>query len=209
MATNIITVHPVTPEIRKIENIVEEIVNGAVILYPTDTGLALGCALSNKNGIAKIRSLRKLSEHKSMTFLCDSLSNIAEFAKVGNTAYRTIKHLIPGPYTFILPATKAVPRFAQDPKRQTTGIRVPDANIAQAILKTLGTPLISISAKLEEDIYRFDYEEIFDRFASQVDIAVTDDDYTFVGESTIIDMTTDNFAILREGAGLDEALAAL
>jgi tRNA threonylcarbamoyl adenosine modification protein (Sua5/YciO/YrdC/YwlC family) len=179
---------------------------GCVILYPTDTGFSLGCELSNKTAIAKLRAIRRLPENKSLTFLCDSLSNIAEFAKVSNKAYKTIKALIPGPYTFILPASKNVPRFAQNPKRKTSGIRVPENEWSQLLLKYVGQPIISISARMEEEDYIKDNDELVDFFAPKVDFAVRLDKYNFMGESTVIDMTTDEFTIKRHGAGIAKVL---
>lgn len=138
MASEILTIHSKTPEIRKIKMVADTLRNGGVILYPTDTGFTLGCELANKSAIAKLRAIRKLPMSKSLTFLCDSLSNIAEFAKVSNKAYKTIKSLIPGPYTFVLPASKNVPKFAQNPKRKTAGIRVPQNDLSQLLLMNLG-----------------------------------------------------------------------
>lgn len=203
MAAEILTVHSKTPEILKINKVVEALKNGAVILHPTDTGFTLACQLSNKEAIARIRQIRNIPESKSMTFLCDSLSNISEFAKVNNTAYRTIKALIPGPYTFILPASKLVPKFAQDPKRKTAGIRVPMNNLAQILLKELGEPLISISAKNGDDTYLTN-DEVFEKYSKVVDIAIESDSYNFIGESTIIDMTNEEFEIIRQGAGMEK-----
>lgn len=200
--------HPETPETWKINRIVNYINDGAVVLYPTDTGFTLGCELGNKEAITRIRRLRNLPDKQSLTFLCDSVSHISEFAKVSNKAYKTIKRLIPGPYTFILPASKQVPKLAQNPKRKTSGIRVPNNNLAQILLKELEMPLISISAKLpdEDDDFPSHHEDIIDFFAKQVDIAVTSSEYNFLGESTVIDMTTDEFEILREGAGIENVL---
>lgn len=207
MSSERIKLHHKTPEKNKVEMIAEKIKNGAVILYPTDTGFALGCALSNKAGITKIRQLRKLKENKALTFLCDSLSSISEFAKVNNQAYRFIKSLIPGTFTFILPASKEVPNFAQDPKRNTAGIRVPDYEITKVIIKEVGQPIISISAKIDEDTV-YTHEEIFNFFANQVDIAIEAEEYNFTSQdSTVIDLTNDyNFEIIREGAGYQEVL---
>jgi tRNA threonylcarbamoyl adenosine modification protein (Sua5/YciO/YrdC/YwlC family) len=190
---------------RKIVQIAEKLRNGAVILFPTDTGFALGCALTNKEAINKIRAIRRLPENKELTFLCDSLSNIAEFAKVSNVAYRTIKRLIPGPYTFVLPASKMVPKFAQNPKRKTAGIRVPLNELSQLILKELGAPIISITAK-RDDIITNKPDDVLRAFAPMVDIAVRSDKYKFTGESTVIDMTSDEFAIIRHGAGITKVL---
>jgi len=206
MATEILTIHSKTPELRKIRLVADALKEGAVILYPTDTGFTLGCQLSNKAAISKLRSIRKLHPSKALTFLCDSLSNISHFAKVSNLAYKTIKALIPGPYTFILPASKLVPKLAQNPKRKTSGIRVPDHDLSQLLLKYLGEPIISISARVDNEGIIEDYEDLVKYFAPKVDLAVRSDEYYFVGESTVIDMTTDNFEIVRFGAGLSKVL---
>ncbi|MCG8491308.1 MAG: threonylcarbamoyl-AMP synthase [Sneathiellales bacterium] len=204
MASEIIKIHPETPEMRYISKVADALKNGAVILYPTDTGYALGCQLSDKNAIARIRRLRNISEKKSLTFICEDLSNISEFAKIDNQAYRTIKSLIPGPYTFILPASRLVPKFAQNPKRSTAGIRVPDNTISKLLLKELGQPLISITAKSNEDESSEIYEtadEIIQNFEKLVDYVIICDRYDFTGESTVIDMTSSEYEIIREGAG--------
>lgn len=204
MGALILNIHSENPELRKIRKVVDELQNGAVILYPTDTGFTLGCQLSNKEAINRIRRIRDISLKKSLTFLCYSLSNIAEFAKVSQKAYETIKRLIPGPYTFILPATKQVPRYAQNPKRKTAGIRVPDSTLSQLLLKELDEPLISISAKINNSEYIHDPEEIFHVYSNKVDVAVSSNEYDFAGESTILDMTSREFSIIREAAGIDD-----
>lgn len=206
MPALILSIHSQTPELRKIAKVVEALRDGAVILYPTDTGFSLGCELSNKDAIQRIRAIRRMPEDKLLTFLCGSLSNLSEFAKVSNTAYRTIKRLIPGPFTFILPASKNVPKFAQNPKRNTAGIRVPDNDLSQLLLKDAGQPIISISAKRESGEPFADYDELVDTFAPLVDVAVRSDKYFFTGESTIIDMTADEYSIQRKGADYEKAL---
>ena len=206
MAAELLSIHSQTPEMRKIRKVVEALRDGAVILYPSDTGFTLGCNLSNKDGVERIRKIRKLNPDKRLTFLCYSLSNISEYARVSNMAYKTLKRLIPGPYTFILPATKFVPKYAVDSKRKTTGIRVPENTLSQLILKELEHPMISISAKTETDNHYQYPEIILSRFGPQVDIALTSDVLNFVGESTIIDMTTDDFSIIRQGAGFGKIL---
>jgi tRNA threonylcarbamoyl adenosine modification protein (Sua5/YciO/YrdC/YwlC family) len=203
MSAQILNIHQETPEVNKIEKVVSAIRDGAVILYPTDTQFTLGCALSNKDAISRLRSIRQLPDTQSLTFLCDSLSNVSEFAKVSDDAYKLIKRLIPGPYTFILPASKLVPKFAQNPKRLTAGIRVPENNLSQALLKSHGYPIISISAKLP-DKNLVNPDDIIEAFSKLVDIAVSSDKYSFAGESSIIDMTSDVFEILREGAGMNK-----
>ncbi|MBX3042833.1 MAG: threonylcarbamoyl-AMP synthase [Candidatus Kapabacteria bacterium] len=203
MSALVLNIHQETPEANKIEKVVSAIRDGAVILYPTDTQFTLGCALSNKEAISRLRSIRQLPDNQSLTFLCDSLSNVSEFAKVSDEAYKLIKRLIPGPYTFILPASKLVPKFAQNPKRLTAGIRVPQNNLSQALLKSHGFPIISISAKLPDKNFEHP-DEIIEAFSKFVDIAVSSDKYSFEGESSIIDLTSDEFQILREGAGMSK-----
>ncbi len=208
MAAQIFDIHSETPQQFRITKIAHDIREGAVILYPTDTGWALGCDLSNKQAIKRVRDIRNISEKHPLTFLCESLTNISEFAKVSNSVYRAVRRLIPGPYTFILPATRNVPRFAQDPKRKTTGIRVPDATIAMALLRELGHPLISISAKLGDEAV-VDHDLLISSLESRVDIVVTSRSYSFQGESTVIDMTGDEFEILRAGAGIENVVEHL
>jgi tRNA threonylcarbamoyl adenosine modification protein (Sua5/YciO/YrdC/YwlC family) len=203
MSAEIYVIHPKNPEIRKIQNVAAALNDGAVIIYPTDTGYTLGCNLSNKEGIARIRQLRNIQEGKSLTFLCDSLTRLSDFARVSNKAYKTMRRLVPGPFTFILPASKLVPYFAQDTKRRTAGIRIPDNILSLFLLKELGHPIISISAKIDGNPYTT-YDEVLDYFAKQVDVAVKVEEPEFVGQSTIIDMTTDEFKILREGAGTNK-----
>lgn len=203
MAAEIFVTYQKNPEIRKIQAVSDLINDGAVMIYPTDTGYALGCKISNKSGIEKIRQIRNLEEGKLMTFLCDSLNRLSDFAKVSDTAYKTMRGLIPGPFTFILPASKQVPYYAQDSKRKTTGIRVPFHIISISLLKAIGDPIISISAKLLDNP-NASIDEIFDYYAKQVDVALKVEDPDFVGQSTIIDMTGEQFIILREGAGMEK-----
>jgi tRNA threonylcarbamoyl adenosine modification protein (Sua5/YciO/YrdC/YwlC family) len=210
----IIPLHPVTPEQRLIATIVEELRNGSLVLYPSDTGMALGCALRNKSAIERIRRIRNLEETKYMTFLCPSLSNLATYAQVSNRAFRIIRRLVPGPVTFILPATKAVPSYAHDPKRRTVGIRIPAATIPQSILIELGEPLISISAKgTEEDLLT--PEQAIEELGAYVDCAVTVQHHSwyteplFAGPSTVLDLTGEDPRILRRGAAIEQVEALL
>jgi tRNA threonylcarbamoyl adenosine modification protein (Sua5/YciO/YrdC/YwlC family) len=203
MGAELLNIHSKTPESRKISQVAKSIDEGAVILYPVDTGFALGCKLEHKEAISRIRRIRNLPDNQALTFLCEDLSKISEFAKVSNDAYKTIKGLIPGPYTFILPASKLVPKFAQNPKRNTAGIRVPNNRLTEALLSELGKPIIAISAKINTDRPILP-DEIIDEYKNLVDIVVSSDEYNFSGESTIIDMTTDAFEITREGAGIDK-----
>ncbi|HRP02840.1 MAG TPA: L-threonylcarbamoyladenylate synthase [Candidatus Kapabacteria bacterium] len=204
MSALVLNLHYKTPEANKIDKVVNALRDGAVVLYPTDTQFALGCALSNKEGIERIRSMKGMNENQAMTFLCDSLSNISEFAKINDEAYRLIKRLIPGPYTFILPASKQVPKFAQNAKRSTAGIRVPNHLLSQQILKAMGTPIIGISARSKEQSPNLTNDEIIEKYSKLVDVVVISDEYNYVGESTILDLTNDEFVIQREGAGMEK-----
>ncbi len=200
--------HPATPERHKLERIAEALRYGALLLYPTDTGFALGCQLANKMAIDRLRLIRRLPQGKPLTFLCDSLKHLSEFAYVSTSAYRILKRLVPGPYTFILPATRAVPYYAQDLKRKTVGIRVPDSTVCLALLRTFGSPIISISAVSDEE-ETVAPDVLIEKFASQVDIIVETEEYHFLGPSTIIDLTEDVPRLLRRGAGLERALTVL
>lgn len=210
------TIHPSTPQVRTVEQIVSALRDGAVMLYPTDTVYAIGCDLNSKSAVQRVRQIKQLSNDKPLTFLCPSLSNVATYARVSDTAYRIMRHLIPGPYTFLLPATKLVPRLVQHPKRKTTGIRVPDHSVSQALLDALGNPIISTSAHLPQDENgqslstqtdaNISPAELFDRLDKLVDIIVDDGSELGYEVSTILDFTENEPAIARKGLGWEEAV---
>ncbi|HEY9672389.1 MAG TPA: L-threonylcarbamoyladenylate synthase [Waterburya sp.] len=211
MAT-IYSLHPETPQIRRIEEIRDALQNGAVMLYPTDTVYAIGCDLNVKSAVERVRRLKQLSNDKPLTFLCSSLSNITQYAHVSDPAYRIMRSLIPGPYTFLLPATKLVPRLVMNPKRKTTGIRVPDHAVCQALLAALGNPIISTSAHLPDEDGKtpaadLEQARLFDEFDSLVDIIVDDGKEPGFQVSTIVDMTGSEPAIVRKGLGWEAATA--
>jgi tRNA threonylcarbamoyl adenosine modification protein (Sua5/YciO/YrdC/YwlC family) len=213
MAT-IYEIHPQTPQIRRIDEIVAALKNGAVMLYPTDTVYAIGCDLNSKTAVDRVRQIKRMSNDKPLTFLCQSLSNISEYAIVSDPAYRLMKHLIPGTYTFILPATKLVPKLVQDPKRKTTGIRVPKHPLCQILLENLGNPIISASAHMQEDdddepTVAVETARLFDRLDKLVDIMIDDGSEPGLEVSTILDMTTDPPEVIREGLGWSEVAAWL
>lgn len=193
---------------RQIEKIRDDLRNGAVILYPTDTVYAIGCDLNVKSAVQRVRQIKQQSNDKPLTFLCPSLSNITEYAYVSNAAYRLIKRLIPGPYTFLLPATKLVPRLVMNPKRKTTGIRVPDHRICQALLNALGNPIISTSAPtvLHTEEPTFSQAELFDQLERLVDVIVDDESPVRYEVSTILDLTDETPFVVRQGLGW-EAIA--
>jgi tRNA threonylcarbamoyl adenosine modification protein (Sua5/YciO/YrdC/YwlC family) len=207
--------HPDNPQTRRIKEIGEALAGGAVMLYPTDTVYAIGCDINHKTAVQRVRQIKQLANDKPLTFLCQSVSNIAEYAQVSDSAYRIIRRLIPGPYTFLLPATKLVPRLVMSPKRKTTGIRVPDRTICQLLLQELGNPIASTSAHLigedglsldAEDGETIDKVKLFDRLESLVDVIIDDGRDDGIRASTIIDLTAGEPTIVREGAGIEEAL---
>lgn len=222
MAT-IYKLHPETPQARSIEQIVLALQGGAVMLYPTDTVYAIGCDLNSKSAVQRVRQIKQLSNNKPLTFLCSSLSNIAQYAQVSNSNYRMMKSMVPGPYTFILPTTKLVPKLVMDPKRKTTGIRVPDNVVCQALIEALGNPIISTSANLGDHISGGDLDdefsvvvnkrsksvqacdlpqaELFDRFDKLVDIMIDDGSEPQYEVSTIVDLTSDRPEVIRQGLG--------
>lgn len=202
-------IHPETPQKDRIEKIQKALQDGAVMLYPSDTVYAIGCDLNAKSAVERVRRIKKLSNDKPLTFLCPSLSNIAQYAVVSDSAYRTIKRLIPGPYTFVLPATKLVPRLVMEPKRKTTGIRVPDRKVCLELLQALGNPIISTAAHVTDDAEfkagevaeYVDKAELFDSLEKLVDIIIDDGSDPGYQISTIIDLTADQPQIVRRGLG--------
>ena len=201
--------HPQNPQKRNVDQIVKELRKGAIMLYPTDTVYAIGCDLEAKAAIKRVRELKQMSNEKPLTFLCSSLSNIAEYAVVQDFAYRQMRHLVPGPYTFILKATKQAPKLVMNPKRKTTGIRVPENAICQTLLEELGNPVISTSARLVDadspyaELPYLSRYELFDALESQVDIIIDSGEDPNYEPSTILDMTGDEPLILRKGQGFE------
>lgn len=197
------SLHPDNPQARRVEEIRDALRHGAVMLYPTDTVYAIGCDLHVKSAVERVRQIKRLSNDKPLTFLCSSLSNISEYAQVSDAAYRLIRRLIPGPYTFLLPATKLVPRLVMSPKRKTTGIRVPDHTICQALLQELGNPIISTSATtlVQENGRVISQAELFDQLDKLVDVIIEDDSPISDRVSTILDLTSNEPIIVRKGLG--------
>lgn len=199
------SLHPETPQQRSLDKLVAALRSGAVMLYPTDTVWAIGCDFESKAAVQRVRQIKQLSNDKPLTFLCPSLSNIATYATVSDTAYKIMRRLVPGPYTFLLPATKVVPRLVLNPKRKTVGIRVPDNRICQALLETLGHPVISTSAPWPEDEPAPEVADLHDRFEKIVDAILDSGTEPGTEVSTIIDLTGDTPEIVREGLGYEEA----
>lgn len=175
---------------------------GGVIVYPTDSGYALGCMLGDKHAMDRIVAIRHLPENHNFTLVCSDLSELSIYANVNNQAYRLIKNNTPGRYTFILTATKELPRRLMTSKRKTIGIRVPDNQICLDLLKTLGEPILSCSLILDEgEITQSDPEEIRERLEHQVDLIIHGGYLLGQEPTTVIDLTEDSPTIIRHGSG--------
>ncbi|MFK5214395.1 L-threonylcarbamoyladenylate synthase [Glaesserella parasuis] len=193
-------IHPENPQTRLINQAVEIIKNGGVIVYPTDSGYALGCAIGDKHAMDRIVAIRRLPENHNFTLVCSDLSELSTYALVTNQSYRLIKNNVPNPYTFILPATKDVPRRLMT-KRKTIGIRVPNNVIALALISALGEPILSCSLILpNEAITQSDPDEIREHLEHHVDLIIHGG---YLGQSptTVIDLTQDSPEIIRVGSG--------
>ena len=194
-------IHADSPQSRLVNQAVSIIRKGGVIVYPTDSGYAFGCQIGNKTAINRIRAIRQLDEKHHMTLVCRDLSELANYARVDNSAYRLIKSLTPGSYTFILRATSEVPRRLQHPKKKTIGLRVPDNNIALALLDALGEPLMSTTLILPNDKeIMTDPYDIRIEVSGRVDLII---DGGFCGNiaTSMIDLTEGTPVVLREGQG--------
>jgi tRNA threonylcarbamoyl adenosine modification protein (Sua5/YciO/YrdC/YwlC family) len=194
-------VHPDTPQVRLMKQAVEIIKTGGVIIYPTDSGYALGCLMDNKRGLERICKIRSLDKKHNFTLVCRDLSEIANYARVDNQAYRALKNNTPGAYTFIFKSTKELPKRLMNPTKRTIGIRIPDNAIALALLEELGEPLMTTSLILPgKESTEFDPEEIRDLLENRVDLIINGG---YLGESptTVIDFSDDDIVIAREGAG--------
>ncbi len=194
-------IHPDNPQARLIREAAKLIQQGAVVIYPTDSAYAIGCQLANKNALERIRQLRQLDEKHNFTLVCRDLSELSTYAMVNNPVFRFLKAHSPGPYTFILKATREVPKRLLHPKRDTIGIRVPDNKIVQALLTELNEPLMSISLVLPDQEYPFvDGREIYDALSKQVDLII-DGGPCAVTPTTVVDLVDEVPQIVRPGKG--------
>ena len=194
-------VHPTHPQRRLVERAAEIVRDGGVLVYPTDSAYAVGCHLGDKAAVERVRNLRRLPRDHLLTLACRDLSELATYARVDNTSYRIVKHYLPGPYTFVLPATRDVPRRLLHRQRKTIGLRVPDHPIAQALLAALGEPLMSTTLILPgEDMPVTDVEEHRDVLEHAVDVIV-DGGTGGVQATTVVDLTSGQLEIVRQGAG--------
>ncbi|CDH18371.1 threonylcarbamoyl-AMP synthase [Xenorhabdus bovienii] len=194
-------IHPDNPQSRLIGQSVDMLKKGGVVIYPTDSGYAIGCCLENKDAMTRICRIRQLDGRHNFTLMCRDLSEIATYAHVDNQAFRLIKNNTPGNYTFILQATKDVPRRLMNEKRKTIGLRVPSNPIALALLEGMREPLMSCSLILPgNDFAESDPEEIKDVLGKQVDLIIHGG-YLGQQPTTVIDLTGDFPEVLREGEG--------
>jgi tRNA threonylcarbamoyl adenosine modification protein (Sua5/YciO/YrdC/YwlC family) len=195
----VVAINPDNPQARLIRQVVEVLTGGGLIGYPTDTGYALGCDLYNLKGISRLYQLKRRPLSKPFSFICADLKNISEYARVGNYAYKTMKRFLPGPYTFILEASRQVPKILQT-KRHTVGIRVPDHPICMELVEMLGHPIISTGANLPEQPPESDPYEIAEKFKAHLD-RVIDAGIILAAPSSIVSLIDDVPEVIREGAG--------
>lgn len=194
-------IHAENPQERLIKQAVDVIRKGGVIIYPTDSSYALGCRLGDKSALDRIRRIRQLDDKHNFTLMCRDLSDLGVFAKVNSSAFRLLKAYTPGPYTYILNATREVPRMLMHPKRRTIGLRVPAHPIAHALLAELGEPLMSVSLILpDSEMPLSDPYEIRELLEYQVDLII-DGGYGGIEASTVVSFVDEEPEILREGIG--------
>ncbi len=201
MEALLLHIHPDNPQARLIQQAVDVVRAGGVIIYPTDAAYALGCRLDDKAALDRIRRIRQLDDRHHMTLICRDLSEIAIYAHVDNETYRFLKAHTPGAYTFLLKATREVPKRLQHAKRKTIGIRIPDCTIAQELLATLGEPMMNTTLILpREKEPLFDPDEIYEKLINQVD-AIIDGGYGDVYPTSVIDLSGDKPTVVRIGKG--------
>jgi tRNA threonylcarbamoyl adenosine modification protein (Sua5/YciO/YrdC/YwlC family) len=193
--------HPDNPQERYIKEAVRLLRKGGVMVYPTDSCYALGCMMGNKEGMERIRLIRGVGDRHHFTLVCKDLSEIAHYARVDNRQYRILKSATPGSYTFILEATREVPRRLQHPKRNTIGLRVPRHNVVEMLLEELGEPILSVTLHLPGDEYPLnDPDEIAERLGNRVDVILASG-YCSLTPTTVIDLHVDPPELVRVGAG--------
>lgn len=195
------SIHPDNPQPRLIKQAIEILRKGGVIAYPTDSCYALGCQLGNKEAVERITRIREFDGKHNYTLVCADFSELATYAKVDNAQFRLLKQLTPGPYTFVLVATREVPRRLMQVKRKTIGLRVPDNAITQALLQEMGEPIMSATLMLPgEEQPLFDAWDIRDRLEQQVDLVI-DGGYCGLEPTSVVDLSGDVPEIIRRGLG--------
>ena len=195
----LIKINPINPQKRMIKKVVDLLKNGEIIAYPTDTYYGIGCDIMNKKAIEKIYMLKKRDKKKPFSFICSDLKNISNYAEVSNYAYKTMKRLLPGPYTFILEGSKLVPKIMLT-RRKTAGIRIPANNICMELVKELGNPIISTSVKKSDNTIIYDPFHIHEYFSSRLTVVI--DGGPVPGQpSSVISLINDIPEVIREGMG--------
>lgn len=194
-----ISINPENPQPRLIKQIVERLQQGGVIVYPTDTTYGIGCDIFNRKGVKKIFQIKNRDSKKPFSFICNDLAEISNYAQVSNFAFKVMKRHLPGPYTFVLDATKIVPD-ALSTKQKTVGVRIPDNAICHAIVKELGHPLVTTSANISGEQTPQDPQDINDQMGSMVDFVV-DGGISISDASTVISLIDDKIEVLRQGSG--------
>jgi len=200
-----IVLHPQNPHQKRVFEIVDRLRAGAVILLPTDSQYALACAYSSKKSVDRIRSMRNLKKDHLFTLITDGLNGVSKFGKLSDTNFKVIRRLIPGPYTFVLPGTKEVPRLLMHERRKAIGIKVPDHAICQMIVQELGEPLMAATAKLPDapDREYLDTKDMFEDFRHHIDVFIDDELPLESNPTTVVDMTQEEAVILRKGRGME------
>lgn len=203
MAAEIIHIHPENPQFRLIEQVVEVLRDGGIVIYPTDTVYAMGCDINQNRAIERLSKIKGVKVKKNnFSIICNDLSDISTYAKVSNQAFKTMKSYVPGPFTFILPATNDLPKLLQT-NRKSIGIRVPNHPIPLEIVRQLGNPIITTSVKDDiDDIIEYpnEIDMIYELNKNNADLII-DGSWCGMIPSTVIDMTTDDFEVIREGLG--------
>lgn len=198
----IVKIYPENPNQREIDRVVSVLKDGGLVIYPTDTVYAIGCDALNVRAVERICHMKGINPQKSnLSIICYDLSNLSEYAKVSNAAFKLMKKYLPGPFTFILPTSGQLPKIYK--KRKEVGIRVPDNNIVRTLVKELGNPLLTMSIhdSEDDDEYSTDPELMDEKYASEVNIVV-DGGYGGLEASTVISCVTDDFEIIRQGKGV-------
>ena len=197
----LLSIHPVNPQSRLVRQAIAAIRDGSVVAYPTDSCYALGCLIGDKDAMERIRRIREAGKDHNFTLVCRDLAEIARYARVNNQQYRTLRAFTPGPYTFLLEATREVPKRLQNPKRRTIGIRVPDNAVVRMLLAELGEPIMSSTLHLPGDEAPLtDPQEIKSRLEHQVDIVI-DGGHCGFEPTSIVDLSGEAPAVVRRGKG--------
>jgi len=202
MSAKLIKLYPENPDPKKLDQIVGVLKEGGVVIYPTDTVYGIGCDIFNQKAIERVAKIKNLKPEKAnFAFICHDLSHLSNYAKVSTPVYKIMKRALPGPFTFILPATSAVPKILNN-KRKTIGIRIPDNNIVRSLVQLLENPILTSSIVDEDDVleYSTDPELIFEKFQNLVDVVIDGGNGHNVA-STIVNFESDQFEIIRQGLG--------